>query len=94
MTDGKPVEENPPTKAPLSVVKTAQGEMEALTFKSALEAAGIPAFLKLDTAAKLYGITVDGVGAVEILVPTDRLEEAEAILGTTAQPLDDEDGTA
>ena len=42
--------------------------------------------LKVQTATKLFPVTVDGLGAVKILVPRDRLEEAREIIETPASP--------
>lgn len=74
----------------MTVVYTANGEMEALALKSVLEAAGIPADLDIEAAAKLFVVTVDGLGAVKIKVPADRVEEAKAVLATPAEPIGDE----
>lgn len=74
----------------MTVVYTANGEMEALALKSVLEAAGIPAELDIEAAAKLFVVTVDGLGAVKIKVPADRVEEAKAVLATPAEPIGDE----
>lgn len=71
----------------MEVVFTANGEMEALTVRSALEAAGIPAEIRIEAATKLLPVTVDGLGAVRIAVPADRAEEARAILENPASPL-------
>ena len=76
----------------LAVAYTANGEAEANGIKSALEAAGIPAELKIGAVTKLFPVTVDGLGAVKVMVPADRLEEAKAILETPAEPLGDEAG--
>ena len=74
----------------LVVAYTANGEAEANGIKSALEAAGIPAELKIGAVTKLFPVTVDGLGAVKVMVPADRLEEARAILETPAEPVGDE----
>ena len=74
----------------MTVVYTANGEMEALALRSVLEAAGIPAELDIEAAAKLFVVTVDGLGAVKIKVPADRVEEAKAVLATPAEPIGDE----
>jgi hypothetical protein len=69
---------------------TANGEMEAQTMKSALEAAGIPTELKIEAAQKLFAVTVDGLGAVRVMVPPGLLEEARAILENPASVLESE----
>ncbi len=74
----------------LKVVCTASGEMEAEGIRSALEAAGIPVMLKYEAAARYYPVTVDGLGAVEVVVPADRLEEARTILDTPAETIEED----
>jgi ribosomal protein L12E/L44/L45/RPP1/RPP2 len=74
----------------MEVVHTANGEMEARALKSVLEAAGIPVELDIESAAKLFVVTVDGLGAVKIKVPSDRAEEARAVLANPAEPIGDE----
>jgi ribosomal protein L12E/L44/L45/RPP1/RPP2 len=69
----------------MTVVHTANGEMEAQALKSVLEAAGIPVELDIESAAKLFVVTVNGLGAVKIRVPADRAEEARAVLSTPAE---------
>lgn len=76
----------------LAVAYTANGDMEAQAIRATLEAAGIPVRLNSEAAGRLYAVTVDGLGAVRILVPVDRLEEARRIIETPAEPLEsDED---
>jgi hypothetical protein len=70
------------------VVCTTNGEIEAQTIRSALEAAGIPAELRMEAAGTLFAVTVNGLGAVRVVVPSDRLEEARAILENPASPLE------
>jgi len=79
----------PKYDAPLEVAYTASGEMEAQAVRSALEAAGIPAELKMEAAQKLFAVTVDGLGAVRVMVPADRLEEARSIVKNPAMPIED-----
>ena len=74
----------------LEVVHTASGEMEAEGLRSALEAAGIPVVLRFEAAARYYPVTVDGLGAVRIMVPADRLEEARMILDTPAETIEED----
>ncbi len=79
----------PKHDAALEVAYTASGEMEAQAVRSALEAAGIPAELKMEAAQKLFAVTVDGLGAVRVMVPADRLEEARSIVKNPAIPIED-----
>ena len=81
-------------EAPMEVAYTASGEMEAQTVRSALEAAGIPAELKMEAAQALFAVTVDGLGAIRVMVPADRLEEARSIVENPATPVEDMDTLA
>ena len=64
----------------LTVIRTVPGLMRAQVLKAKLEAEGIPVLLDYESLGRVYGITVDGLGAVRLLVPHDRAEEAEAII--------------
>ncbi len=77
--------------ADLAVAYVASGEMEALTLKSVLEAAGIETTLKMEAMTKLLAMTIDGLGAVEVLVAADRLDEARAVVDTPAEIIEDPD---
>lgn len=78
-----------PVPSDMDVVYTANGEMEAQGIRAALEAAGIPVHLNFESAGKLYAVTIDGLGAVRIMVPIDRVEEAKEIIATPAEPIAD-----
>ena len=64
----------------LVCVRTCQGWDLAQIFKSKLEAAGIPVLLKYESAGLVFGITVDGLGEVKIMVPEVHGQEAESLL--------------
>ncbi len=55
--------------------------MEAQIIKGRLESEGIPVLLRYESAGLVYGITVDGLGEVKVMVPKHLAEEAKAILG-------------
>lgn len=74
----------------LVCVRTCQGWDLAQIYKSKLEAMGIPVLLKYESVGPVYGITVDGLGAVRILVPEDLAADAEALLLDEEDPLIDE----
>jgi len=57
------------------------GYMEAQIIKGRLESEGIPVLLSYESAGLVYGITVDGLGEVKIMVPKHLAEEAKEILG-------------
>ena len=73
----------------MEVVFTANGEMEAQTVRSALVAAGIPAEIRMEAAQQLFAVTVDGLGAVKVVVPADCVDEARAILENPAAPMEE-----
>lgn len=56
------------------------GEIQANVLKSHLESEGIPAILKYETAGLVYGVAIDGIGEVRILVPEELLEEARQVI--------------
>ena len=62
------------------VIDTVQGELNAHVIKSHLESEGIPVLLQYESAGAIYGLTVDGIGEVRILVPQDLVEEAKHII--------------
>ena len=64
----------------LICVHSCQGWDLAQIFRSKLEAAGIPVLLKYDSASLVFGITVDSLGQVRIMVPQTYASEAEALL--------------
>ncbi len=64
----------------LVCVRACQGWDLAQIFKSKLEAAGIPVLLKYESAGLVFGITVDGLGEVKIMVPEALAQEAENLL--------------
>ncbi len=71
--------ENPDTSE-LVAVYTAQGHLPAHVIKSKLEAAGIPAMLSYDSASLVFGLTVDGIGEVRVMVRPEQAEEARKLL--------------
>jgi len=55
--------------------------LEAQVIQGRLESEGIPAVLSYESAGLIYGLTVDGLGEVKILVPSHLAKEAKEILG-------------
>jgi hypothetical protein len=74
----------------LICVRTCQGWDLAQIYKSKLEAANIPVFLKHEALGLVYGITVDGLGEVRLMVPAVYAAEAKALLEETTEPFLDE----
>lgn len=64
----------------LICVHTCQGWDLAQVFKSKLEAAGMPVLLKYDSASRVLGLTVDGLGQVRIMVPQPYARRAAELL--------------
>jgi hypothetical protein len=64
----------------LTCVRTCQGLDVAQIYRSKLEAMQIPVLLQYESAGVIYGITVDGLGAVHIMVPASFADEAMALL--------------
>ena len=73
-------------------VYASQGHLGANVAKSKLEAAGIPALLSYRAASLIFGLTVDGIGKVRVLVPERFAEEARAMLAEE-DSLQDEEGS-
>jgi len=61
-------------------IYTAQGELQANIIRSHLESEGIPVFLKHESAGPVFGLTVDGLGQVKVMVPQELAEEAKLII--------------
>jgi len=59
--------------------------LEAQIIKGRLESEGIPVLLSYESAGLVYGITIDGLGEVKIMVPRNLEEEAREILGTSLE---------
>jgi hypothetical protein len=57
-----------------------EGCMEADIIKSKLESFQIPVLLKFESAGHIFGITMNGLGKVKIMVPEAFLSEARKIL--------------
>ena len=60
-------------------------QMEAQIIKGRLESEGIPALLSYESAGLVYGLTINGLGEVKILVPKHLVEEAKEILGVSGK---------
>jgi hypothetical protein len=77
--------------ARLVCVQKCYGLDVAEIFKSKLEANGIPALLEFESAAKLYGLTVDGLGEVRVMVSEDDAPEALELLAEVGEQPDIEE---
>jgi len=75
-------------KTDFVVVCTVQGELQASVLKSHLESEGIPVLLNYESAGRVFGLTVDGLGEVRILVPQELADQARRVI----EPGDDDGG--
>ena len=66
----------------LRSVFVASGEMQAQQILAFLDAAGIPAVVRGEALRHTHGLTVDGLGAVDIMVSEADVEQARALLGS------------
>jgi hypothetical protein len=64
----------------LQCVFTASGEMHAQQIRAFLEAAGIATAVRGESLRHTHGLTLDGLGAVKILVRDTDVEQARALL--------------
>jgi hypothetical protein len=69
-------------------VYVAQGLLEANVVKAKLESEGIPVVLQYDSSNIIFGISIDSLGEVKILVPPAMEKAARSIL----QEAEDEGG--
>ena len=72
-------------------VWSCQGWDLAQIYKSKLEAADIPVLLKYESAGLVFGLTVDGLGEVRILVPAEYAAEAEEVLQDVVEEGEEEE---
>ena len=62
------------------VVHRASGMINANIIVGRLETEGIPSRLKYEAVGTIYPITIDGLGEVQIMVPSNYLEYAREVL--------------
>ena len=61
---------------------TARGEIEAQQIRGFLTAAGIPTELRGESLRKTHGLTMDGLGMVQVVVSEEDAEQARALLAS------------
>lgn len=69
----------------VTVHKT-NGITDAEILKNMLESFGIPVRVSYEAAGRIYGLTMDGMGVVSLLVSEDRAQEARDILAEHSAP--------
>lgn len=67
-----------------TLVHRASGEIEAQQIKNFLEAHGIPSYFLGESLRKTHGLTLDGLGRVEIHVPEELAAKARELLAEVA----------
>ena len=61
-------------------IHTVQAEAEAQVIRAFLDGHGITSFLRGESLRLTHGLTMDGLGQVEIQVPGDLADEAHELL--------------
>ena len=64
-------------------IETVYGQVKADILKAHLESEGIPVFLQYESVSRVYGISVDGLGKIQIKVPAECVEDAKHVLEQT-----------
>jgi len=72
----------------LVTVYRSQGMLGAEVVRAKLEAAGVPVILKYESAGLVLGLTVDGLGRVEVQVPEDWEADALALIEEPGDEMD------
>jgi len=62
------------------VISTVQGQFVEAQIKAFLEAQDIPCQLRGEALRVTHAISIDGIGAAEVLVPADLADNARALL--------------
>lgn len=73
-------DEQPYPEDPVAIVAVCYGRAEAVVVRSRLAEAGVTAYLKGEAAASIYGLSVDGLGKIEIVVAAVDADAAREIL--------------
>jgi hypothetical protein len=76
----KEKKKKPETDIKLKEVQKVWGRIEAEVVKSFLESNGIPCILRGETVQSLYGISVDGLGEMKVLVSEKDYDLAKKLL--------------
>lgn len=74
----------------ISIYK-ANNQIEAELIKGMLEVEGIPALLKYESLGQVYGLTIDGLGQVDVQVPVKFAQDAERLINNMPETTDNID---
>jgi len=80
LRDNQPKRAHDPLMSGRQCVFVASGEIEAQQVRTFLESAGIGTTIRGEALRKTHGLTVDGLGAVQIFVQDTDVEQAHALL--------------
>ena len=69
----------------LVTVYKACGQPEAEVVKGRLTVEGIPAILQYESLGSVYGLTIDGLGQVNVRVPARYESKAREIIGDNCE---------
>ncbi|MFA5079334.1 MAG: DUF2007 domain-containing protein [Dehalococcoidia bacterium] len=72
-------------KEKLVTIYKACGQPEAEIVRGRLEIEGIVALLKYESIGSVYGLTVDGLGQVEVQVPARFADRSREIIGSAGE---------
>ncbi len=75
----------------LVTVYSSMGMLRAQVIRGKLEASGVPVFLKYESVGQVFGLTVDGLGLVEVKVPELFVDQALELI---REDVDEESGDA
>ena len=70
------------------IVAVESGMVKADIVKGKLETEGIPVRLRYEAIGRVYGLTLNGLGAVEVCVPSEYREKAQEVLESIFQEED------
>lgn len=57
-----------------------EGMVEAEIVKTKLESQNIPCYIKFESVGRLFGITMNGLGQVRVMVPESFYSQAKALI--------------
>jgi hypothetical protein len=77
----------------LVTVYSSMGMLRAQVIRGKLEASGVPVYLKYESVGQVFGLTVDGLGLVEVKVPEIFVDQALDLIREDAED-DPESGDA
>ncbi len=69
----------------LVTIYKACGQPEAEVIKGRLTVEGIPAVLKYESVGSVYGLTIDGLGQVNVQVPAKYESKAREVIADSGQ---------